>query len=66
MALKLGMQTYQILTNNDEVCIPLLIVTSKKKEIQFEIFTPTGLKGYDVGKNNIQSRSLIFTVFYYF
>ena len=24
LALKLGIQTYQILTNNDEVCIPYL------------------------------------------
>ena len=24
MALKLGIQTYQILTNDDEVCIPIL------------------------------------------
>ena len=42
LALKLGIQTYQILTNDDEVCIPslssiLLAVTKLTQNMQYVV-----------------------------
>ena len=54
LTLKLGMQTYQILINDDEVCIPSL--SSILLAVLFKYFLT------HFWKNSITERTLIYTV----